>query len=109
MGKLLFDFEKMGDQVNDIFEDNSEKSNAACWNLRCKDSADGEDDIYFKLDVEMQQYCFGGLGRDASVKKHDENRCNPASKAKEVKGKCICPPPYTGTLCDKCESGFYAD
>jgi len=105
--RLIFDFEKEGDQVNTVYKDNNEKQQAACWILRCKDSADGDDDIYFKLASEPQTYCFHDLGSGNSVFEHDANRCNPYAKAKQLRnGSCACPPPYTGKLCHQCESGF---
>ena len=65
--KLLFDFAKEGDRVNQIYKDNGQRDNAACWVLRCKDSSDGEEDIYFKLNTEPSKYCFNDLGDDHSV------------------------------------------
>jgi len=36
--------------------------------------------------------------------------CNPLAKAKRhADNKCLCTPPYTGSLCEDCISGFKAE
>ena len=104
---MYFNFKKEGSRVNQIYNDNGHRDNAACWVLRCKDSSDFEDDIYFRMNTFPAVYCFNDLGDDKSVFQHDAGMCNPAARAKKMRsGKCVCPPPYTGTLCHQCEAGF---
>lgn len=86
---MLFDFAKDGDRVNEIYKDNGHRDNAACWVLRCKDSRNDEEDIYFRLNTEPAKYCFNDLGDDHSVSQHDAEKCNPAAKAKKMRnGAC---------------------
>lgn len=108
--KLMFDFAKKGDYVNQVFKDNNQQDAAACWKLSCKDSPTTEDDIYFVMKTGDQQYCFTGLGVDASVFMSKSVQCNPFAKAKTTKtGACECTFPYKGEKCEECEQDFRAD
>lgn len=48
--KLIFDFDKLASQVKQVYNDNNKKQNAACWELKCKDSMEGDrDEVYFEM------------------------------------------------------------
>ena len=47
--EVIFDFGRDGDLVHNVYNDNGKRESAACWHLSCKESADHEDDIYFRL------------------------------------------------------------
>ena len=75
--KLTFDFRKEGDFVNQVYKDNGERASAACWSLSCKDSPNGEDDMYFQFpSSDKKSYCFEKLGKDASVFQSKQIECN---------------------------------
>jgi hypothetical protein len=90
--------------------DNKEREASACWRFACKDSPTGEDDIFFKMATGDQQYCFTGLGGNASVFLSNSVKCNPFAKAKKRKsGGCLCTYPYKGDKCEECESEYTAE
>jgi hypothetical protein len=91
---LDFDFTEHAKDINDNL------GTEHCYNLVC----DAQPGAEYKLDLKRgkTEYCFKAakvnLPHGAQVV--DSESCNPYSEAKFEEGKCICPFPYTGTLCE---------